>query len=93
MSLAIAECPYCARAELAGSPAQAPPAAAPAKPPAEPPPPAVGPWAREESPYLRGVRFGVGFMLAVVTLLLLIALLWQWLSAHPEWQPWLGPSR
>jgi len=78
LSLALSECPYCPPAESAPQPAEARPAAA------EPP-------QAEESLYLRGARFGVGFLLAGVTLLLLIALLLQWLAAHPEWQPWLGP--
>ncbi len=88
LSLALTECPYC---PPASKPAEAPPAAAPVKPDAVPrPPAAAGPPVPEESPYLRGARFAVGFLLAVVTILLLLALLLEWLAAHPEWQPWLG---
>lgn len=77
LSLALSQCPYCPPAESAPQPVEARPAAA------EPP-------KAEESPYLRGARFAVGFLLAVVTILLLLALLLEWLAAHPEWQPWLG---
>jgi len=99
LSLALTECPYC---PPASKPAEAPPAAAPVHgepvqgEPVEPaaisrPPAAAGPPVPEESLYLRGARFAVGFLLAVVTILLLLALLLEWLAAHPEWQPWLGP--
>lgn len=91
LSLALSECPYCPPAGAAAKPAEAPPAAAPVKPDAIPrPPAAAGPPVPEESPYLRGVRFGLGFLLVVVSVLLLLALFLEWLAAHPEWQPWLG---
>lgn len=91
LSLALSQCPYCPPAESAPRPAEARPAVAPVKPEAVPkPPPAAGPPVPEESLYLRGARFAVGFLLAVVTILLLLALLLEWLAAHPEWQPWLG---
>ena len=91
MSLALSECPYCPPAPSPPGSAEAPRAAAPVKPDAVPQPPAAaGPPVPEESPYLRGVRFGLGFLLVVVTVLLLLALLLEWLAAHPEWQPWLG---
>ena len=91
MSLALSECPYCPPAPSPPGSAEAPRAAAPVKPDAVPrPPAAAGLPVPEESPYLRGVRFGLGFLLVVVTVLLLLALLLEWLAAHPEWQPWLG---
>ncbi|MFQ5723946.1 MAG: hypothetical protein ACE5G6_05590 [Terriglobia bacterium] len=37
----------------------------------------------EESSLVRGFRMGVGFMLAVVTIALLIGLVWFWLSRQP----------
>lgn len=40
-----------------------------------------------ETPFWRGVKMGVGFMLAVATILLLLALLLFWLSSQPGWQP------
>ncbi len=37
----------------------------------------------EDSSLVRGFRMGVGFMLAVVTIALLIGLVWLWLSLQP----------
>lgn len=42
----------------------------------------------EETPLWRGVKMGIGFMLAVVSILLLLALVLFWLSNQPGWKPW-----
>lgn len=96
VNLALEECPHCAR-RAAAPPAEPPvrPAASTvAKKPAAPPGPAkaapAAPAPPEESAVWRGVRFGVGFMLVVVTILLLLSFLLQWLEANPDWQRWLG---
>lgn len=44
------------------------------------------PQEEEESFFWRGFRTGVGFMLAVVTILLLLVLFLLWLRGHPEWR-------
>jgi hypothetical protein len=36
----------------------------------------------------RGIKMGVGFMLAVALILLALSLLLYWLSSEPGWQPW-----
>jgi hypothetical protein len=92
LSLALSECPYCARRQPAPAPAETPPGVSSAPPGAVSPPsvPAEPP-SREESSFLRGVRFALGFLLVVAVVLLLLALLLEWLAAHPEWQPWLRP--
>lgn len=77
-----------------------PPPEPPAAPPrqASPPPSAARvraalhpPPAREEkeaeSAFLRGVKFGVGFALAVAVILFFFALL-QFLLREAGWQPW-----
>ena len=38
-----------------------------------------------ESALFRGFRMGVGFMLAVVFILLVVALVWLWLSGQLSW--------
>jgi len=53
------------------------------------PRPAAAAEADRESPFWRGVKFGVGFMLAVALLLLLLWLVLFWLSAH-GWKPWVA---
>ena len=45
----------------------------------------------QEGPFWRGVKFGVGFMLVVVMVLLLLALLLPWLREQ-GWQPWLDSA-
>ena len=44
-----------------------------------------------ENPFWRGVKIGIGFMLAVVMILLLLALLLPWLR-EKGWQPWLDSA-
>lgn len=76
------------------SPAPATPAAAAAAPARRllpVPRPAAEAEPEQESPFWRGVKFGVGFMLVVVMVLLLLALLLPWLREQ-GWQPWLDSA-
>lgn len=93
VSLALDTCPYCPAAEPSPPPSTAPVPPTGATPGARAAPGAPPLSPAEDSPYLRGVRFGVGFLLVVVTVLLLFSLLLEWLAAHPEWQRWLTPAR
>ena len=43
----------------------------------------------EESPYWRGAKMGVGFVLAVVSLLLLLMVLRVWLPPESGWKAWV----
>jgi O-antigen/teichoic acid export membrane protein len=42
----------------------------------------------QESPFWRGLKLGIGFMLAVAVILFLLALLMTWFFQE-GWQPWL----
>jgi O-antigen/teichoic acid export membrane protein len=41
----------------------------------------------QESPFWRGLKLGIGFMLAVAVILFLLALLMTWFFQE-GWQPW-----
>ncbi|MGH9863074.1 MAG: hypothetical protein ACRD35_06585 [Candidatus Acidiferrales bacterium] len=103
MSVALNECPFCpplAGAE-AGEPAAMPLAAAPkqqetaaramaaAGSAATAERPRAWRASEEESPYWRGAKMGVGFVLAVVSLLLLLTALRTWVSPDSGWKSWL----
>lgn len=55
------------------------------------PRPVVQAAPERENPIWRGVKFGVGFMMAVAMILLLLAMLLLWLR-HQGWQPWLDSA-
>ena len=104
MSVALNECPFCPPlpASDAGGATSAPLAALPEReetqaaatssargraPTAAPP--RVFREREEENPYWRGAKMGVGFALAVVSLLLLLTALRVWVSPESGWKSWL----
>lgn len=104
MSVALSECPFCPPlpASEAGERAALPLAAPPERDETGAPatsvagglaPRAAPPRAlrarEEESPYWRGAKMGVGFVLAVVSLLLLLMVLRVWLSPESGWKAWV----